>query len=172
MECHDILMRQLIERRMHLFFERFKLRAILKRILAIRVLMGRVRLAELGRDGFDLRNRVGHRRPYMRIFFLTSLQKMDILIIRCLDDLELLILLHSFIEEAFHPRTIDHEHIRLLQRLHILSRQLIVMQAARLRFRHVDDFDPIDPLGDIDDIDIHRIERSHNRKILLIATLL
>ena len=108
----------------------------------------------------------------MRVDLVAVLEEVDVVRLRGVDDLEVLLLLDDLVEETLHARAIDDERIGFLERLHVLRRQLVVVQAARLRFRHVDDLDTVDALRDVDGIDVHRVERSDDAELLVVAALL
>ena len=171
-EGHDILVRQVVELLVHLLAQSRELRDVVERILAVSVGVLRVRLAELRGDGLDLRDVVGHAEPDMRVDLVAVLEEVDVVRLRGIDDLEVLLLLDDLVEETLHARAIDDERISFLERLHVLRRQLVVVQAPRLRLRHVDDLDAVDALRDVDGIDVHRVERRDDAELLVVAALL
>ena len=77
---------------------------------------------------------------------------------RGIDDLQLLLLLGHLVHEVLHACSIDHKGIRFLKRLHIIGHQLIIMQTAGLRFRHIIDFNAVHTVGDVDGRNVHGIE--------------
>ena len=171
-ERHDVLVRQVVKLLVHLFAQGRELRDVVERVLAVGIGVLRVGLAELRGDGLDLLDTVGHAEPDVRVDLIAVLEEVDLIRLRGIDDLEVLLLLDDLVEEALHARAVDDEGVGLLERLHVLRRQLVIMQAARLRLRHVDDLDAVDTLRDVDGIDVHRVERSDDAELLVVAALL
>ena len=165
MERHDLLMRHVVEGRVHLRLERCELLDVRLGIRRIGVGMRGICLLKLLCDVLHLLDISGDAEPDVRILFPFFLQQRDAA--GGVDDRETLLRLDDLVEEILHPSAVHDEGIRFLQRLHILRRELIVMQAARLWLRHVRHRHAVDATRDVDGIDVHRIERCHDAEAAL-----
>ena len=155
-EGHDILVRHGVEFGVHLGLERFELLDVGGSVLFVGVgVLGIGRLDLLG-DVLHLQDGVGDAEPDMWILLIVVFQKLDAL--GGVDDLEVLLLLDDLVEEALHACAVDDEGIGFFERLHVLGHELVVVQAARLRLRHVGDGHAVDTLRDVDGGDVHGVE--------------
>ena len=75
-------------------------------------------------------------------------------------------LLGYLVHEVLHACTVDDEGIGILEGLHILGHELVVMETAGLWLCHVVDLNAVDSVGDIDRCNIHRIKRGDNTERL------
>ena len=156
MEGHDVFVRHGVEFGVHLGLERFELLDVGGSVLFVGVgVLGIGRLELLG-DVLHLQDGVGDAEPDMRILFIVIFQKLDAL--GGVDDLEVLLLLDDLVKEALHACAVDDEGIGFFECLHVLGHELVVVQAARLRLRHIGDGHAVDALRDVDGGDVHGVE--------------
>ena len=156
MEGHDVLVRHRVEFGVHLGLERFELLDIGRCVLFVGIgVLGIGRFELLG-DVLHLQDGVGDAEPDVRILLISVFKKLDAL--GGVDDLEVLLLIDDFVEEALHARAVDDKGVGLFERLHVLGHELVVVQAACLRLRHVGDGHAVDALRDVDGGDVHGVE--------------
>ena len=166
-EGHDVLVRHRVERCVHLGLERFEFLDVGCGVFLVGVRVLGVGRLELFGDVFHLRDGVGDAEPDVRVLLVAVLEKVDAL--GGVDDFEALLLLDDFVEEAFHASAVDDEGICLFERLHVLGHELVVVQAACLRFRHVGDGHAVDALRDVESGDVHGVERCDDVERTILA---
>ena len=125
--------------------------------------MLRVSLCQLGSNVVHLADGIGDAQPHMRILAFLILQELNIL--GSINDLQVFVLVDDLVQEGLHAGTVGNKGIRLVQGFHVVSGELIIMQAAGLWLGHVDDLYAVHALGDIGGSDIDRIKGCNNAEL-------
>ena len=162
MEGHDVFMGQVVESGVHFLFQGFQFLDVGRGVLLIRVGVLGVGGGQLVGDVFHLSDGVGDAEPDVRVLFVAVLEERNVF--GSVDDFKVLLLADHLVQEGFHARAVDDESVGFFQRLEVAGGELVVMEAARLRFGHVRHFDAVDALGNVDGGDVHGIEGRDNAK--------
>ena len=156
MERNDILVWNIVERRVHFCFECRELFDVCCSILLISICVCRIGFLQLIGNIAHLHNSLRNAQPDMRVISLFVVDEFDSA--RGINDLQLLLLFGHLVHEVLHTRTVDDKGIRLFQRLHILCHQLIVVQTACLGLCHIVNLYTVNAIRNVDGCNVHWVE--------------